>query len=316
MRTSGKAARVFPPQVRRGDTVGIIAPGSPISSELLEAGCKKLQSLGYRPFFFDTVLDQDHYFAGGHKQRARELEQMFLRPEIRAIVCARGGYGCNHLLPDIDLDIIRKNPKMFVGYSDVTTLLTYFCDQADVVMYHGPMVTKDYAEAPEGSTPESLLLNNLVDGFEISGGEGQTQPRSGHAEGVLYGGCLSLLVASLGTPYEIRTENAILFLEDINAKPYQIDRMMMQLKYAGMFKTVRGVIFGEMVGCVQPGGQDYTLQQMVSRVLSEMDVPIAFGLPSGHISKPPNYCLPLGAEVSLEVSEEGFMLRSVNTASS
>jgi muramoyltetrapeptide carboxypeptidase len=310
MRSSGKPARVYPGKVSKGDTVGIISPGSPISSELLRAGCKTLESLGYKPFYFASILDQDHYFAGAHQQRASELEQMFLKPEIRAILCARGGYGCNHLLPQIDLETLRQNPKMFIGYSDVTTLLTYFCDQTDVVMYHGPMLTKDYAEAGSGRNAEWLRLNNFEDGFEIKGGKGQEQPVSGEAEGVLYGGCLTLLAASLGTPYEIKTENTILFLEDINAKPYQIDRMLMQMMYAGKFKEVRGVIFGEMVGCVQPGGQDYTLQDIVGRVLKKLGIPIAFGLQSGHVTSPPNYCLPMGAPVSLQVDEGGFVLRS------
>lgn len=308
MRSPGKPARVYPDKVSQGDTVGIIAPGSPISSELLRAGCKTLEGLGYRPFYFASILDQDHYFAGAHQQRARELEQMFLKPEIRAIVCARGGYGCNHLLPHIDLEAVRKNPKMFIGYSDVTTLLTYFCDQTDVLMYHGPMLTKDFAEASSGSSAEWLRLDNFEEGFEIKGGARQEQPVSGEAKGVLYGGCLTLLAASLGTPYEIETDNTILFLEDINAKPYQIDRMLMQMKYANKFKEVRGVVFGEMVGCVQPGGQDYTLQDIVSRVLKELEIPIAFGLRSGHVTSPPNYCLPIGASVSLRVDEGGFVL--------
>jgi muramoyltetrapeptide carboxypeptidase len=310
MRTSGKPARVYPQRVSPGDTVGIIAPGSPISSDLLRAGCKTLERLGYKPFYFASILDQDHYFAGAHQQRAHELEQMFLKPEIRAIVCARGGYGCNHLLPHINLETVRKNPKMFIGYSDVTTLLTYFCDQTDVIMYHGPMVTKDYAEASDVTGGEWLRLNNFDGGFEIRGGERQRQPVEGEARGVLYGGCLTLLAASLGTPYEIKTENTILFLEDINAKPYQIDRMLMQMKYSGKFEEVRGVVFGEMVGCVQPGGQDYSLQDIVGRVLEDLKIPVGFGLPSGHVTSPPNYCLPIGAEVSLSVSADGFVLRS------
>ncbi len=314
MRDSGKSARVLPPQVNRGDTVGIIAPGSPISRELLDAGCRKLQALGYKTFWFDSIFDSHMYFAGAHKQRARELEQMFLRSDIKAIVCARGGYGCNYLLPHINLEIIRENPKMFVGYSDVTTLLTYFCDHADLVTYHGPMVTKDYAEAGSDSRFQLLALNNFETGFKIAGGDNQVQPKAGCAKGVLYGGCLSLLAASLGTPYQIKTENSILFIEDINAKPYQIDRMLMQLEYAGMLKEVRGVIFGEMLGCVQPGGQNYTLQEVISRVFGEFEIPIAFGLQSGHVSSPPNYCLPLGTEVGLEVSPEGFRLHALGRA--
>jgi len=309
MRTPGKPARVYPPKVCKGDTVGIVAPGSPISRELLRAGCNKLESLGYKTFYFNTIFNQEHYFAGAHRQRAEELEQMFLRPEIRAIICARGGYGCNYLLPDLNLRIIRENPKMFVGYSDVTTLLTYICDQTDMCTYHGPMVISDYAVA-KSDDRGPLVLDNGEKGIEIRGAGEHQQPRAGSAKGVLYGGCLSLIAASLGTPYDVKTKNTILFLEDINAKPYQIDRMLMQMKYAGKFADVRGVVFGEMVGCVQPTGQDYTLQEIVGRVLSELEIPVAFGLPSGHVSAPPNHSLAFGTMVELNVSADGFLLRS------
>jgi muramoyltetrapeptide carboxypeptidase len=312
MRTSGKPARVYPPRINKGDTVGIIAPGSPISRELLRAGCNKLESLGYKTFYFNTIFNQEHYFAGAHRQRAEELEQMFVRPEIRAIICARGGYGCNYLLPHLNLRIIRDNPKMFVGYSDVTTLLTYICDQADMCTYHGPMVIKDYAEA-KNDDAGPLVLDNGEKGIEIRVGSERKQPRPGAAKGILYGGCLSLIAASLGTPYEVKTKNCILFLEDINAKPYQVDRMLMQLKYAGKLAEVRAAVFGEMVGCVQPGGQDYTLQEIVARVLSDLEIPVAFGLPSGHVSAPPNYSLPLGSMVELKVTADDFLLRSTGS---
>jgi muramoyltetrapeptide carboxypeptidase len=171
------------------------------------------------------------------------------------------------------------------------------------------MVIKDYAEAKSDDTGP-LVLDNGKKGFEIRGSGDQKQPRAGEAEGVLYGGCLSLIAASLGTPYEVKTKNSILFLEDINAKPYQIDRMLMQMKYAGKFAEVKGVVFGEMVGCVQPTGQDYTLQEIVGRVLSDLEIPVAFGLPSGHVSAPPNYSLPFGAMVELNVGDDNFLLKS------
>ncbi|HUS18070.1 MAG TPA: LD-carboxypeptidase [Terriglobales bacterium] len=314
MRKRGEPARVVPPVPSRDGTIGIVAPASNFEEARLIKGCRVLNKAGHKTFYFDSILEKELYFAGGHARRARELEDMFRRRDIEAILCARGGYGSNHLLPLLDMGIIRSHPKMFIGYSDITSLLTYFCDQADMVTYHGPMVVTDYAEVALTKINHEM---RKLSRFENQLGEldfkqsRSKQPGPGSAEGVLYGGCLSMLAASLGTPYEIQTENTILFIEDINAKPYQIDRMLMQLKQAGKFKAVRGFIFGEMVGCIQPNGQDYSLGDVILSVLGELKVPIAFGLRSGHVSKPWNVTLPIGAAISLEVAEAQATLKGL-----
>ena len=229
MTSTSPKARVKPPALRRGDTVGIVAPASNIKRESLDAGCHALQQLGYKPFYFDSILEQDLYFAGLAKRRARELEDMFSRSEVRAIICARGGYGTNYLLEEIDLAKIKANPKIVVGYSDVTTLLTYFADAAGLVTFHGPMVTKDFAHS-DGVDLHSwqAALFGQSD-WSIGSESGMKVLIEGKAEGMLYGGCLSMLAASLGTPYEVHTDGTILFIEDVAAKPFQIDRMLMQL---------------------------------------------------------------------------------------
>lgn len=273
-RLPGKPATIVPPAPQPGDTIGVIAPASPITKASLDAGCESLRGLGYRIFFFESILERELYFAGSHQRRAWEIEQMFKKEYVKAIICARGGYGANHLLPALNVGLIRANPKMFVGYSDVTSLLTWITDQTGMVTYHGPMVTKDYALS------RSLPLLASPPAAANTSAE-QIVP--GTAEGVLYGGCLSMLVASLGTPYEIETSGTILFLEDIAAKPFQIDRMLMQLRYAGKLDEVRGVVFGEMPECVQPGGQDYSLRDVIRRTLSDLSMPIGFGIRSGHL---------------------------------
>ena len=139
--------RTKPPALQPGDTVGIVAPASPIQRNLLDAGCVSLWRLGYKPFYLESIFDQELYFAGSVRRRARELEEMFEREEVRAILCARGGYGCNYLLEELKLDKIAAHPKIFVGYSDATTLLTHFTERANLVTFHGPMVTKDFAAA-------------------------------------------------------------------------------------------------------------------------------------------------------------------------
>ena len=143
--SSPLVSRVKPPALRPGDTVGIVAPASNVKRTDLEAGCEGLRRAGYKPFYFDSIFDQDLYFAGSVERRARELEAMFARDDIKAIVCARGGYGSNYLLEALDLDVIKSHPKIFVGYSDLTSLLVYFSDAAGLVTFHGPMVAKDWA---------------------------------------------------------------------------------------------------------------------------------------------------------------------------
>ena len=210
--------------------MGVVAPASNIKREMLDAGCDGLRRAGYEPFYFDSILDRDLYFAGSVMRRAQELEDMFARDDIRAILCARGGYGSNYLPLTLDPQKIIPHPKILVGYSDITTLLCCMADAANFVTFHGPMVTKDFAVA--GGVDLDSWQNALggVEQWEIGDGSGAKPLLPGAAEGILYGGCLSMLAASLGTPHEIRTAGTILFLEDIAAKPYQIDRMLIDRK--------------------------------------------------------------------------------------
>jgi len=292
--------------------VGIVAPASNIKRELLEAGCDALRRLGYKPFYFDSIFDQDLYFAGSIQRRVRELEEMFSRPEIRAIVCARGGYGTNYLLEGLDLSKVKSNPKIFIGYSDVTTLLTYLADATGLITFHGPMAAKDFANA-EGVDIDSwkAALGSASD-WSINAADSKTLVE-GSADGILYGGCLSLLVASLGTPYEIHTDGTILFIEDIAARPFQIDRMLMQLKLAGKFNKVRGLIFGEMLDCVQHPKQGYTLEEVIMRVVGGLKTPVAFGVRSGHVSHG-NITLPIGVRAALDVAVDRVEVRILEAA--
>jgi len=318
MVTTSLNPRIKPRSLRPGDKVGIVAPASNVSREMLEAGCDGLRRVGYDPFYFESLLERDLYFAGSAERRARELEEMFARDDIRAIVCARGGYGSNYLLPALDsktfdsktIDIkkIAAHPKIFVGYSDPTTLLTTFTDSANFVTFHGPMVAKDFARADLAANDGVDLASwqNAVSGaaeWEIGEGSGAKPLVAGEAEGILYGGCLSILVAALGTPYDIHTAGTILFMEDLAAKPYQIDRMLMQLKLAGKLKDVRGIVFGEMIDCRQSPDQDYTLEEVVLRVVGNLGIPVAYGMRSGHVSRA-NITLPIGVKARLEVGDQ------------
>jgi muramoyltetrapeptide carboxypeptidase len=241
---------------------------------------------------------------------------MFVDPKVRAVLCARGGYGANYLLEAIDWTRIAAHPKIFVGYSDVTTLLTYFADALGLVSFHGPMVTTDFraADGVDFASWEAALTGSSEWVVEIAPGGGGKGLIEGSSEGILYGGCLSLLVASLGTPFEIQTAGTILFLEDQGAKPYQIDRMLMQLKLAGKLREVAGIVFGQMSGCVQTENQGYTLEEVVVRLTAELGVPVAYGLRSGHVSRR-NVTLPLGVRARLVVATGEASLRFLESAS-
>jgi len=307
--------RVKPPALRPGDTIGVVAPASNIKPQLLDAGCEVLRQLGYKTFYADSIFEQDLYFAGSLSRRVRELEDMFVDPQVQAIICARGGYGANYLLNAVDLEKIKSHPKIFVGYSDITTLLTYWTDATGLVTFHGPMVTKDFARSDgvDLTSWEGAIRGVSPWAIEMGPSSGVQPLVEGKAEGILYGGCLSMLSASLGTPYEIQTAGTILFIEDLATKPYQIDRMLMQLKLAGKLDHVRGIVFGEMLDCVQKNDQGYTLQQVLLRVVGQLGIPTACGLRSGHVSRQ-NVTLPLGVRAALEVSSREVQLKILEPA--
>jgi len=310
-----QSERIKPPALRKGDGVGIVAPASYFQRQDFESGCEALRQMGYKPVYDDSIFDRDLYFAGSVERRARELEEMFVRDNVKAILCARGGYGSNYLLPALDVKKIAAHPKIFIGYSDLTTLLTHFCDEAGMVTFHGPMVAKDFAK-PDGVDAASwqAALNGADNwGLDFGADSGVKPLVQGSAEGVLYGGCLSMLVASLGTPYEIHTEGTILFIEDVATKPFQIDRMLMHLKLAGKLEGVRGIIFGEMLDCIQAQGQGYTLEEVIMRVVGQLGVPVAYGLRSGHVSRQ-NITLPTGVSALLNVGDSGIALEILEPA--
>lgn len=299
-----------PPPLRRGDNIGIVAPASNIQRDMLDTGVARLRELGYQVVLGNGIFDQDLYFAGSAEARARDLMQMFERDDIKAILCARGGYGANYLLPLLDLDTIQRHPKILVGYSDISCLLTWITDETGLVTFHGPMATKDFGSA-DGVDLQSWFANmEGKSNFQLNPIRSLS---AGEADGELYGGCLSILTASLGTPYEFETGDNILFLEDIGTKPYQVDRMLMQLKFAGKFEGVRGIVFGEMLYCLQPGGQAYTLEDVILRVVGDLNIPIGFGLPSGHV-RSGNVTLPFGVQARLRADENSATLTILESA--
>lgn len=301
---------IRPPALKRGDKIGILAPASSFSRQAFEAGRDRLRAMGYEPVYSPGIFDRELYFAGSVERRRQELDDLLHQPDIRALICVRGGYGSNYLLESFHFDHFAHYPKIFLGCSDITSLLTAVTDRTGLVTFHGPMLAKDIAEG----TFDEASWRNCFSGagsWSISDPNMQVlQP--GHAKGRLYGGCLSMLVQSLGTPYQIQTDDTILFIEDVAEKPFRIDRMLMQLHLGGLLNRVRGFVFGEMLDCLPPDGDTYTLQQVIARVLSPYKVPIVFGLKSGHVTSG-NITLPLGVQAEL-IADQGVELKVLEGA--
>jgi len=271
-----------PPALRTGDTIGIVAPGSAVPREAFEKGVARLENLGYRVRYRPDILDADGTFAGSHQRRTDEFIEMLDNSNVRAIFCARGGYGCNYLVRFLEQRALGA-PKIILGYSDVTTLHALFERKAGWVTFHGPMVSTDF------SRDADVLGHALTTSEAWEAGRGTQVLAAGTAEGTLLGGCLSIAMTTLGTSREVDWHDAIVFLEDVAEAPYRIDRMLFQLREAGKFDGVKGIVFGEMKDCGQPD---------LLRHFAGRGIPVCAGFPSGHTSGP-NICLPLGVRAQL-----------------
>ncbi|HVW78457.1 MAG TPA: LD-carboxypeptidase [Alloacidobacterium sp.] len=294
---------VKPPAVAPDARVAVIAPASSSKAERLARGMQALRQRGYEAELGKRAQGRHApYFSGTAEERLADLHDAFADPEVQAIFCTRGGYGSNYLLEDLDLELIRKNPKPFFGYSDLTAIQTYLLDEVGLVSFHGPMVAADFAV---DNGVHDASLDAALDGDTVTAGstEGLRILKPGRAQGTMYGGCLSILTSSLGTRFAPQTEGKLLFLEDVGTKPYQVDRMLRQMVLAGKFDGVAGFIFGEMLECASPGTSPDLLDQVILRVLDWFDGPIAIGLRSGHVSQG-NVTLPFGIHAELILEEE------------
>jgi muramoyltetrapeptide carboxypeptidase len=286
-----------PPRLQRGDVIGIVAPAAAVQAEALRQGCDRLEHLGFSVRVGAHALDRHRFLAGTDVDRAAALTAMFRDPTVRAIFCTRAGYGAGRLLPLLDMQEVTRDPKIFLGFSDVTFLLNAFVQHAQMVCFHGPLVAGQFAD---GLSPRALahflaLLETGRGAPSLSFSHGL---RDGRAEGPLIGGCLSILTATLGTPFAVDTRDAVLFLEDAGERPYRIDRMLTQLKQAGKLAHVAGVIFGEMPGCFEDSDDPALLLSVIEDIFAEYAYPVGFGLPAGHGGE--NFVLPLGLRVQLD----------------
>jgi len=290
-----------PPRLHYGDLIGVVSPAAAVGEEPLRRGCAELERLGFAVRVGAHALDRHRFLAGTDRDRAQELTDMLQDPDIRAIFCSRAGYGSGRVLPLLDFSVLTYTPKILLGYSDASLVLNAFVQQAGWVSFHGPVVAGEFANH---FSPRSRahLLELLTTGYGEDHLPFSLTLRDGVAEGRLLGGCLSVLVTTLGTPLALDTRGAILFLEDVGEKPYRIDRMLTHLKQAGKLDDLAGVIFGEMSGCLGETNDPTLLLSIITDLFADYNYPVGFGLPAGHNGE--NFTLPLGINVRLDTRQQ------------
>lgn len=302
-------AYLKPKALGPGDLIGVAAPGGPVEEERLQRGVAELEALGFAVRVAEGTLARRGFTAGPPAVRLAGLQGLLAAPDVGAIVCARGGAGVIQLMPKLDPEAFRAQPKLLVGYSDVT-LLHLLMARAGLTSVHGPMAARELADGEPAYDRPSLWQALTGEGEPYASGPDELVAlREGAAEGILRGGCLSLLAAAAGTPWALATggEPTILFIEDVDEKPYRVDRMLRQLRAAGAFDGVRGVVFGDMKGCAPGIDEDYALEDVLLEALVGLDVPVALGLSSGH-AVGPNVALPLGVRARLACQGEAARL--------
>jgi muramoyltetrapeptide carboxypeptidase len=290
-----------------GVKVAVLSPASTPDAAKVDRGMEALRNLGFLPIEAPHMLTRGPlYFAGTTEQRLLDLHAAFADDTVRVVFATRGGYGTNYLLDELDMDVLGDHPKPLFGYSDLTALQITLLDTLNLPSFHGPMVSPDFGRE-DGVHLPSLLAALSGEPYKVGKAEGLRLLKQGAdiqpVRGILYGGCLSILTALLGTAFEPQTEGKLLFLEDVSAKPFQIDRMLWQLKQSEKLDGVKGIIFGEMLDCVSPGARPDLLEEVILNALDDFEGPIVIGLRSGHVSRA-NVTLTFGAQAELVATLE------------
>lgn len=306
---------VFPEMLKPGDTIGLAAPAFPVSKEKRDAGVSLLEGMGYKVTMGDCLrnLYNFHgYLAGGARERAEELNSLFRNPEVKAIFCARGGYGSAHILRYLDYDAIRSNPKIFVGYSDITNLHAVFNQICGLVTFHGPMLATEMVPEFDSYSCESLFeALRMEPGQTLEFHNPPSKPpigmlRPGNASGQLTGGNLSLVIGGLGTFYQLDTRGKILYLEDVEESIPKLDMYITHLEYAGLMDEVAGIVLGEFYKCDNARYDDtYDLETFLHDRFADYRVPVMYHVASDHSQ--PMGTLPMGAMCRID-GENGKLM--------
>ncbi len=312
---------IYPRALRRGDTIALVVPASPVPREPIERAIERLEAMDFRIKTYGDLYREHGYLAGDDATRAGEMMKAFSDPEVTAVFPARGGTGVTRLLHLLDYEVIRKNPKIFAGFSDMTALHSALHNQTGLVTFHSPH-PKDGIGVADGMSDltarvywRALLAESYDenDGYDIplteeERGNLETMV-SGQARGRIVGGNLALVGAVMGTPYDVNTKGNLLLLEDISEQPYRVDRLLSQLKLAGKLDEASGVILGQFTDCDAPTGEaSLTLDEIFDTYLNDLNVPILRNFPTGHCRD--NATLPLNVEAALDA--DNHTLRILN----
>lgn len=312
-----KVKKIKPGALKQGDTIGVVAPASGVfNPTIINFGQQLLEDMGFKVKLGQAIYRRHGYLAGTDAERVEDLESMFADEQVAGIICLRGGYGATRLLDKINFNIVKENPKVFIGFSDITALHLAIYQLTGLVTFHGPVLSsmvkglKDYThqnllKAISSPNPVGILVNPEQGPrlYAICGGKGS---------GELTGGNLSLVCATLGTPFEIDTKGKILFLEEVGEEPYRIDRMLTQLDLAGKFDDVKGIVFGESVECVPKKYQPsfsctFSLEEVLIQKFKDLKVPVLYNLACGHGRE--KLTLPLGIAATLDADAGHLYLR-------
>lgn len=298
-------------KLKFGDTIGIIAPASPTTEERVKKAHDKLIELGFKVKMGKSPYERYGYLSGTDTIRANDINEMFKDKEVDGIICIRGGYGTPRILDLLDYDAIRDNPKVFVGYSDITALHIAFTQISNLVTYHGPMVASDmigdFSEFSKDNLFKAIMNKAPIGKISNPQGEEIFTINGGVAEGTIIGGNLSLIVDTIGTPYEIDVKGKILFIEEVGEEPYNIDRMLNQLRLSGKLHEANGIILGDFNNCVsEKHDENLTLEQVIEDQIKPIGKPTIYNLQAGHCD--PMVTLPFGVAARLDADKKELII--------
>ncbi|MBU3196894.1 S66 peptidase family protein [Clostridium algidicarnis] len=288
-----------------GDTISVIAPAGFEENSIIDEKINIISSLGFNIKKSVHLYDKYGYLAGNDMDRSKDLMDAFKDPSVKAIICFRGGYGSSRILPYLNFETIKENPKIFMGFSDITVLLNSIYEKSSLITYHGPMVNSDMMNIYNlKNFVNTLMKNNDILNISNPKNDKLNFYGSNSIEGYLVGGNLSIICSTLGTPYEIDTKDKILFIEEINEEPYKIDRMLTQLKLANKLDCCKGFILGKFTNCNTSNTRSFSLTQVLRDNLLSFNKPTVINISSGHDNN--NLILPIGAKYKIDVKKENL----------
>ena len=299
--------KIRPKALFPGARVGLVAPSSSIDDERLEKAIRNIESLSLKVEYSPEIMSQNGYLAGTDEVRLQDFHRQWQRKDIDAIWCIRGGYGCARLLPQIDYKMIRKNPKLFIGYSDITALNIAIQQQTGLTTFHGPVAVSDLTDYNREQIQQVLFTNSNRQTIVNTDTAPIQVIHPGKARGTLIGGNLSLLSALIGTPYAPKIKGKLLLIEEIREAPYRIDRMLTQLRQALPLKKAAGIILGTFANCeAKPGDKSLTLMECLRNRLGDLGIPVIYGFSFGHIDD--QFPWPVGVEASFDTDQQQLII--------